>query len=485
MKTKRELNYLGLIFILIATLSSIYSCQKNDSSEITTDVIISSSSVNNPVIIDTIVQQDYPLHIITGQKEFDWENAEFIPLPSTQNPIPVPWSDRARRNFSEDIRYDYKKEDGWLMYYCSFSDELNPPVKTFMLYNKYRGILRFYYFFTGTGIENVSDYNIFSNDIMSMGSHASMSPILNFAHQNIIDVNKNSTHCVTIEPEILSDSTWFAWEYELAFDKDIYNQDPNTFLLNIGYGMLKKIALSINGIQLDDLNARIRFTDGTYQYGDSYNGNANIIIYGKNDINQMSNILSGSDLTLINQIYDQQSFNNILNGSVNYNYLGEIQWNANLAITTQPNGVGLPGGGQSFVISGANNYVMQGLGSFYNKPLGIFYLNRKPKVSYSKINSRNHQFQYELNVNSVEYIINPSVLDFADIKNISQNLVATENKELIENNSRAKLYIGQKLLSNIELTIQGVRVSFDVVPKNGSKPVHIVKVFQADIETSK
>ena len=77
------------------------------------------------------------------------------------------------------------------------------------------------------------------------------------------------------------------------------------------------------------------------------------------------------------------------------------------------------------------------------------------------------------------YIVN------ADIKNISQNLVAAENKELIENNSRAKLYIGQKLLSNIELTIQGVRVSFDVVPKNGSKPVHIVKVFQADIETSK
>lgn len=60
-------------------------------------------------------------------------------------------------------------------------------------------------------------------------------------------------------------------------------------------------------------------------------------------------------------------------------------------------------------------------------------------------------------------------------------MVATEHPELLENNSRAKLYLSQKLLSNVELTIQGVRVSFDVVPKDGGKPVHIAKVFDMDL----
>ncbi len=478
------MNYQGLV--LIAVLFSILSCQKNDlSSEIIPDVIIESSLNGNPVIIDTITQKDYTLHIISGQEEFDWENTEYLPVPSTTNSIPVPWSDKAKRSFSDDIRYDYKKADGWILYHCGFSEQINPAVKTFMLYNKYRGILRYYYFLTATGIDKVLDYNILDNGLMSIGSHANMSPILNFAQQKIIDITKNSTLCTTIEPEQLSDSTWYAWEYELAFDKDIYNQNPGTFLLDFGYGMLKKESLIINGVRLNNLNARIRFSDGSYQYGESYNGDANMIFYGRNDINQISNILSGSDLELINQIYNQQSFNNILNGSINYDYLGEIQWNANLTITTQPNIVGLPGGNESFVISGANNSIMQGMGTFYSKPLGIFYLNSKPKVLYSKISSESHHFQYELNVNSVEYIFNPSIKEFADIKNIAQELVATENKELVENNSRTKLYVGQKLLSNIELTVQGVRVSFDVVPEDGSKPVHIVKVFQAEIETSK
>lgn len=481
MKTKRKLIYLGLI--LIATLSSVYSCQKESSTSV--DVKIESSLTGNPLIIDDITQRDYPLQLPTGQKEFDWENVEYLPRTAGTKLIPMPWSDKAKRNFSEDIRFDYKKEDGWILYHCLSSDEIGVAVNTFMLYNKYRGILRYYYFLTTPGTEKYLDYNILWNGILSQCAHASMSPILNFAHQKIIDIDNNSIHCTTIEPALLSDSTWYAWEYELAFDKDIYNQSSNTFLLNIGYSMLKKITLAINGTQLNDLNARIRFSDGSYGYGDSYNGNANIIIYGKNDINQMSNILSGSDLSLINEVYNKQAFDNILNGSISEDHLGEIQWNANIAISTQPNGVGLPGASQPVMISGADNSLLRGWRPFYSKPLGIFYLNRKPKVSYYKIASESHPFQYELDVNSVEYIFNPSVLEFADIKNITQSLVATENRELIENNSRAKLYIGQKLLSNIELTIQGVRVSFDVVPKNGSKPVHIVKTFQADVETLK
>lgn len=464
------------------------SCQKEGwPTKIVADVIIDNTIVDSPVIVDTIRQQDFLLHLIAGQEEFDWENAEYLPLPLSEEQIPMPWSDNAIRAFSDDIRYDFKKSDGWVLYQCSFSKQLNPYIKSFILYNKYKGILRYYYYLKSDNFSsNVFEYNVFKNEVKSIGEQAALSPILNFAHQKIVDVTTNSTQCVTIEPSQLSNRTWYALEYELAFDKNIYSRSYSTYRLGVGYEMLKVTGLKINGKELGSLNARIRFSDSDYDFGELYNGDANIIIYGKKDIDQITNVLSNADLTQVNQIYNQHSFEHILNGSIGDDYLGEIQWNAGVAIQTQPNAVGLPGGGETFVVSGANNSGMQGLGTFYDKPMGVFYLNTPPKVLFSKVESEeNHKYQYSLDLKSLEYLFNPSLKEVADIKNIEQVLVATDHKDIMENNSRAKLYIGQKLLSNVELTIQGVRVSFDVVPKNGSKPVHIVKVFKAEIDVLK
>ena len=113
--------------------------------------------------------------------------------------------------------------------------------------------------------------------------------------------------------------------------------------------------------------------------------------------------------------------------------------------------------------------------------MGVFYLGAKPQVAYSENTGKYYKYQYDLDAGSVEYVFNPSVTEVADIKNITQELVATEKEGLLEDYSTVKLYTGQKLMSNLPLVIQGVRVSFDVVPKDGGKTVHIVKTFQADI----
>ena len=472
-------NFAICLFITLAALS----CQKTDPTpEVTADVIIDNTPNGSPTLIDGIAAIEYPTDLATGQEEFDWENLEYLPLPAGTNAaIPMPWSNSAKRCFSDDIRYDMKKSDGWALYLSSFSGQMNPGVKTFTLYNKYSGIIRYYYYAQGTVSGTVADYNILLNEIKTIGTHSSVSPVLNFANQKIVDLNTNATSCFTIDPQQLSDATWFAWEYELAFDKDIYAQNPNSFMLGLNYGMIKKNSLILNGKQLDNLSAKIRFSDAQYGFGDTYSGDATLILYGKNDLNQTSNVLSVSDLAILDQTYKQQKYDNLLNATINYNSIGEIQWNANLSISSPPNGVGLPGGTDSFVVSGADNSVVIGLSSFYTKAPGVFYLNSKPEVGFMKLATGNNPYIYTLDTKSVEYIFNPAVTEIADIKNIAQEVVATQNDDIFENFSQVKLYTGQKLSSNIPLVVQGVRVSFDVVPKDGGKTVHIVKTFKADI----
>ena len=163
MKAIKKVSY--VLFILV--VFSFFGCDRTESDiDIPVDVLIDNSLIGNPVINDDIVAVEYTSHISDGQEEFDWENLEYLPLPSTVTPVPMPWNDNASRAFSDDIRYDMKKSDGWVLYLSTFSSQINPGVKLFMLYNKYRGIIRYYYYLNdGPGIETVKSYNILLNNI--------------------------------------------------------------------------------------------------------------------------------------------------------------------------------------------------------------------------------------------------------------------------------------------------------------------------------
>jgi hypothetical protein len=481
MKTSNKIS--SQLLILGLSLFVLTSCTSRKTESVDTKIDISVvstySTTDKPVIVSNIIAKDYQPDFAPEQEKFDWENIEYLPVPFyAKTSVPVPWSDKSKRAFSDDIRYDIKKSDGWELYLSNVSSQMYYAVPSLTLYNKYRGILRYYYLncYKTNGFQ---DYNILYSVI---GTHNPISPLLNFAQQKIIDLNKNSNYCTTIEPQQLSDSTWYAVEYELAYDKNIYKQSSSTLQLYCSFSMLKAYALSLNGIRTSKLNAKIRFSDVNMEWGYSYSGDVSLILYGKNDLNQVKDALSISDLTSLNQTMNQQSFDDVLNGTMNNNACGDIQWNANLIFAYSLSGVGILT--DSFYVSGADNSSKQGLCPFYTKALGVFYLNKKPTYTATKLVNNGHPYIYKLDVSSVEYVFNPSVTDIAEIKNIKQELVSTENKSLFHDNSNDKLYTGQTLASNIPLTIQGVRVSFDVVPKNGSKTVHIVKTFQADLISS-
>ena len=474
-----------LVFIVLLTFLIGCSKDKNSQKEaVKADVICSDTLQGQPKIADiTRPAEDYKPDIAPYQEYFDWEKLDYLPVPSWihKTAFPMPWNDRAKRYFSNDILNDYKKADGWELYLGSFSTQyIEAGMPQFSLYNKYSGILRYYFFnpFDATGVQN---YNILLNNIKLWGNYAPMSPMLNFANQKIIDVSKNSEICTTFDPQPLTDSTWYAVDYELAFDKNIYSQNANSFYLANYFSMIMLPSLSINGKSLNTLNAKIRLSDVMLGEITSYTGDVSLLLYGKSDLNQASDLLSQSDLTKLNQIMNQHSFNNLLSGTLDDNSMGKMKWDANISFTRSLSGVGLTD--NTLPISGSDISSIIGLCPFYTKPLGVFYLNQKPICILTRTLTSDHSYQYKLDVNSVEYVFNPSVTEIADIKNIRQELVATEGKSTFQDYSSTTLFTGQKLTSNIPLTIQGVRVSFDVVPKDGGKTTHIIKTFLADLVT--
>jgi hypothetical protein len=487
MKNKQGLKAVIASILFIPALFLSCSKTESDKPDAKAIVVVDNTATGTPVIIDNLIEKSYNVELLPGQEYFEWEDLLYLPLPEYSN-VPMPWNEVANTSISDHFKTDIKKSDGWELYISNFSSILSPKLKMFILYNKYSGIMRMYYYLTVSGenypfdYNKFKEYNVLSHSISTLGSHSSQSPLLNFDHQSIVDVNTFSKFSQTLEPKELTDFIWYAWEYELAFDKNVYDQNDQTFSIQTSFALSKLAAMTLNENKINDrLPAKIRISDfnNAIEAGSGYAGNVCLIINNKKDVEKISQIVSPSDLEQINQFSDNQSFDVILSGVSSSNSTGIVRWSADLGLVMAPNELDPPAGSYTTAVSGANNSEMEKLRPFYTKALGVFYLNAKPKVHFSRLAGKS--FQYTLDAGSVEYLFNPSVLQIAEIQNIQQELVATEGIEIIDLDGRKELYRGQTLTSNKELHIQGVRVSFDVVPLNGDPTVHIVKMFKAEI----
>ncbi len=83
---------------------------------------------------------------------FNWETADWMPTPEGQATISVPWIGQGSiaSVYDNDVVYDFKKADGWDLIYSTFNKSASGPLKNpyFILYNKYRGLMRIYLFTT-------------------------------------------------------------------------------------------------------------------------------------------------------------------------------------------------------------------------------------------------------------------------------------------------------------------------------------------------
>jgi len=169
---------------------------------------------------------------------FDWENADWMPTPQGQSSIPSPWVGQGSLAsiYGLDVLNDRKASDGWELMYNSFDPSapgqlINPY---FVLYNKYRGLLRIF-LYTTTQFYASSSY---LEDGISIISSYNTS-LLNFLGKETVDVRITPTKSYSqIQPKPadgtfpLASNKWYMMQYELAYDPNLTSIPYNQIQLN-------------------------------------------------------------------------------------------------------------------------------------------------------------------------------------------------------------------------------------------------------------
>ena len=162
---------------------------------------------------------------------FDWENSIYIPTSpaSTHLPVPVPWGPGVNSDIDIYTIGDYHKIDGWNMVYNTFTNvDLNnnnlPPL-FFALYNRYRGILRYYLYIPGSQQPSTN----LTNGLMLQSTGYSSS-MLNFEGQDIVDPNVNISGFTKVNKlGIAATGGWHVMQYQIAYDKNYPTQTFSAF----------------------------------------------------------------------------------------------------------------------------------------------------------------------------------------------------------------------------------------------------------------
>lgn len=439
----------------------------------------------------------------------DWENIDYMPTPPGMAAVLVPWASGASRQFAPELANDYSASSGWTLVYNTFNTTITHDNWYFILYNKYTGMIRMYYY-----IPSNANYITSSNLIYKLateGSYASSSPILNFADQQFVDIGTNSSFATTIQQWQVARSTWYVLQYELAYDQNMYAQSFTSFnfLWPIRSSSITNVA--INGTITGTLKGNITTPGSDFTIAPSFtlngdNNSSSVTINGSSDAEKLKPSLG---ITLFNKIKDallsgaQGIVKNILSGIFKRSSSTPPVENTNLKIDAK---VSLTGTltsdflltSAAFSIPGYNQTNTTGFAPLYNQPLGVFYLSAKPavdiSVQYVPTDTRsNRLYTCTVDDNSFNFIFNPTVLAIADIENITKEILVDDSildYGGVISGGEAETPIAGRSLYLITGNLQTydnvdfyqhtyVRISFDVVPKDNSPTYRISKTFKA------
>lgn len=433
--------------------------------------------------------------------DLDWENITEMPT-SDGTIIWAPWVSGSSRQFSSDILDDYRKLNGWELLYNTFNSAYGENNLYFVLYNKYSGLIRMYYY-----IPISSNYITSRNIVHTLqleGSHSPESPMLNFADQLIVDVNKNSRFSSVAEEWQIARGTWYAVQHELAYDDKASKQSYGSFHFSWPMKATQITNLVINGKVQGAMKGSIKMPSVDFTVSSVINNSqGSFIINGDKDVKALSALgqafLTGAQgaLKKAGAGLVEGIFNGIFGKNSN---AGTDNVNLKLEAT-----IGLTGSleesflvhAMSFAISGYDQSLTDGFTPKYNEPLGVFYITNRPEIIETvyitpqfnpggdEIPPR-RQYTYHVDPNSFQFIFNPSVLSRASISSINSEVVLLDSNGFYqihgvkENIAGSFFYIGELLLADEKANIKGVRLSFDVIPNDGSAKVTIAKTFVAN-----
>ncbi|MGI4735939.1 MAG: hypothetical protein ACRYG7_12255 [Janthinobacterium lividum] len=429
-----------------------------------------------PTIVPLAYTPAPPTKPLGADFAFDLDNAQYLPTPAGSPQVLAPWAPTASRAFSDDMRDDHKQAEGWAVVYSAFSRSASFSNPYIVLYNKYRGLLRLYYY-AAAGAPTLHDHNALVSTVKLEGGLGNTSPLLSFADQAVVDPSTNSALASSLEPQALGDPTWYATQIELAYDPNIAKFSATSLYLRWELTGAQVTSLALNNFPLGTtLPVGIQAPGVDFAATPTYNGLVGLRLTGPASLAKLQQgPLPGA---VAERILAQYSTDAWYQGSVPVMRagLGAQAYLPTPAQVSTRADVGLTS--TIFAFPGYDNSAVVGFAPQYNEAPGVFFLADRPVIIAKKLASGDQPYTYSLDAASVKYLFNPAVQTTADIRNITQEIVATA----AGTDLNTTVYAANKLSANQELTIQGVRVSFDVVPKAGNSPIiRIVKTFKANI----
>jgi hypothetical protein len=483
---------LTLSLCLVVTASTILtSCKKDISSLSTVPAAAASASIPT-----------FPL---------TWEGTDVMPTPPGLETVYMPWASGSSRQFPAEMADDYKSSDGWILLYNTFNTTTMEPNWFFMLYNVYRGVVRLYYYIPASA--NITSSTNITHTLAVEKSHASTSPMMNFSGQQVVDVNTNSSFASTLEQWQVARSTWYAIQYELAYDQNVASQNFNTFDFNWTVGYSSISTLAVHGTGTGTITGSVTMPGVNLTISPSYNYSnsmGNISISGASDATKLTPSLG---TTLVNSLKGAITsglsgiVSNLLGGIFKHSTEPTENVHLNLNETFDLTGTLVTPGlltAPVFAIPGTDQSATTGFVPANNPKLGVFYISSRPKVKYTETLNRNPPPDYDngayyinnftVDPTSYSMIYNPEVLAVADIINVHTQVMLDadgyQGSSYWYNNIPAPTLGFPAWDANSQMdgipfstlvTGVGVRITLDVKPKNGAPIVTLSKTFLANV----
>jgi len=403
---------------------------------------------------------------------FNWEdpNLNWMPYPSGDNVarIPLPWNGQGSLSSTvdPDVLNDRKASDGWVLLYSTFSPVTLSWNPYFILYNKYRGLMRVFLYVNNSSFGSSS---YLKNAITQPTNQYS---ILNFAGSEIVDVSQNQTKVTKIEPAPLDGSApfatfkWYMLQYELAYDPTITaTNSANPPQLSFNINSVDITQVNLGGTATGTLKGTLGATGPTDIFSSltssiSPLGKGIIAAVGNSALSRYKTDEDTNSMGLDNTTFKAissglTSLISTAAGSIPgtvYNVLSAIvggssggggqtvslNLKADISLAgTMTNNTGLPSTPASVYFPGSlladanGNYNVQGFVPLYNNTLGVFNITAKPTVTlnYNCYNlgstGINQIYQYRVVNNSYSIQWNPAVLSIATISNLSTEVVVS------------------------------------------------------------
>jgi len=517
-----KITKLYVCFLACLTLG-LSSCKKNDTPE----------QPVKPSANDYKVDYVLPPNLTWTDQYYPWGATNVL----------SPFAGGTSREFPTEYISDINAVDGWELYLNTFSTSLiDPQKKYFVIYNRYRGLLRIYYY-----LDN-ANFSPTKSIIWELGLHGSAnnSTILNFEQGELIDNATKLTYTtkVQLQKKVQPNGCWYAEQFELAYDADAYPQDYRANALKIGLYSQDVTQYSFAGTQSGTIDGSIQVpkSSGSGFWSTLFNGAIDLGLgaIGSGASGALKTVFkTGFSSLKIKQIdstaldyiatsatikgLPKSIFNAILgksSGGTTYSS-EKVSLKINTSIKLDGTGTASPTGLGTFntYLSGTQNLYSadSGIIPLYPRKLGVFNITGTPIVHMDMFHlieetSSTTTAQYYLDDTSYSINWNPDLInqsaEGASIQNLKKDIILVDASSPVTGTGYTLEYVTPQDATYVSFVSDGImsfsrvfksvnptnwspnvrsyalRISFDVVPNNGSARTTIIKTLIAGHSTT-